>query len=151
MTVVNVVLLACMCAGIALVIISLIRLKGEGGKGEGDSQADDAIRTIGDSISEADNAIDEMNKMGKAILEEIDGRYQELLFLYNMIDEKSAGIKTRRADVTVNEKTKAAYSNPKLVKIKKLLDEGQSVTDIAKGLNMGQGEVQLILNLGKDR
>ena len=149
MGIVNIVLLVGLFAGFALIVLTLALLRGES-SGEA-PRTDEALKAIEASVSEADQAIEEMNKMAKNIFEEIDNRYQELLFLYNMIDEKSAGLKTHHTNLVINEKTRIPYTNPKLVKIQKLFEEGQSIADIARGMNMGQGEVKLILDLGKDR
>lgn len=46
---------------------------------------------------------------------------------------------------------KIVYDNPKLDEIQKLSNEGLSLAQISKKLNMGQGEVKLIMELGKTR
>ncbi|MDR2648550.1 MAG: hypothetical protein LBB94_02375, partial [Clostridiales bacterium] len=43
------------------------------------------------------------------------------------------------------------YKNPKLGKIRALYDQGMTEEEIAKTLGIGQGEVKLILSIGKGR
>lgn len=122
-------------------------------------EVDNTIKALDASINEADSAAEELDKMAKSVFEEFDGKYQELLFLYTLIDEKKRDItesyrknpseSTIKTDVTIDE----AYQiqNPKHEQIYDLQKQGYTVTEIAKNLNMGQGEVKLIMEMGKAR
>ncbi|MDR1913030.1 MAG: hypothetical protein LBQ68_00905 [Clostridiales bacterium] len=108
-----------------------------------------AIRAINASMTEADQAIDELNKLARNIFDEIEEKHQELLFLYSMLE-------SHKKDDTVSEHKesppkKETYKNPKLGKIRSLFDQGMSEDEIAKTLGIGQGEVKLILSLGRER
>ena len=44
-----------------------------------------------------------------------------------------------------------SFKNPNLEKIRSMRAQGLSIAEISKALNMGQGEIKLILELGKAR
>jgi hypothetical protein len=128
-------------------------------------------------ISEADNVITEINDTSKTILNEIDKKHEEMLFLYNLIGEKekvlvSGNDESRTAEVkyradikpktkfpvkkpkrvttnvpVTNNEAKKVYKNPKLDEIKELKQQGMSLDDIAKQMNMGKGEISVMLAL----
>lgn len=128
------------------------------------------------SIEDADNAISELNGLCSNAFEEFEEKYQELLFLYQMIQDKkeensfyskeknsaekeivveknntSSNKKSATNKKIVDKPKKTNYTNPKLKDILKLQNQGLSIAEIAKKLNMGQGEVKLIAELGKER
>jgi DNA-binding NarL/FixJ family response regulator len=104
-------------------------------------------------------------------LEELDEKYQSMLFLYNLLEDKkkeivemnansiagNAAAEQQTLNITGHEQTpapkrrraKPSAVNPKHKEILKLANEGQKPAEIAKELNMGQGEVRLILDLAK--
>ena len=122
------------------------------------------LKAIDSSVADADNAIGELSEMSSSMFKELEEKYQELLFLYNLLDEKKSEIlpggnrgknvkvaEPENINVLINDITSKGYKNPKLKEIKELKDGGLSIAQIAKKLNMGQGEVSLILELGKGR
>ncbi|MCL2461804.1 MAG: hypothetical protein FWF44_04000 [Defluviitaleaceae bacterium] len=156
------VLFVCAAGGLIILIYSARGLfKSEAGRAAGGTVAEAAESRTDAVLDETDRAMEELDKQAKAIFEELDNKYQELLFLYNMIDAKAAeaGLKPARTDVIVGGNEEAAgadggagvrvYTNPNLAKIKELAGQGRSAAEIAKELNMGQGEVQMIQNLDK--
>ena len=50
-----------------------------------------------------------------------------------------------------NKKYNNTINNPKLKEIIKLREEGKNISEISKSLNIGQGEVKLIMELNKVR
>jgi|GEM_PF-6384163 len=64
-----------------------------------------------------------------------DYKYQELLVLYNLIDEKKE-----------NLGEKSACQNPKFPEILRLAAKGFSVFEISKQLEIGEAEVSFVLN-----
>jgi hypothetical protein len=117
---------------------------------------------------EVRNKILELNEYGEYLKTELDGKHKELLFLYQMINEKEKEI--RRTDSTperleepedlkssqnvnlnaVSQKEIEAYKE--IHYNKKILDlslAGYSNQEIAKRLNIGTGQVELVLNLFK--
>jgi len=123
------------------------------------------------SVSEAGEAISELNQVSNTVFKEFDSKYQELLFLYNLIEEKKqelGDIKSAPAGVgAVSDVPKAAIKpdyivddlakraanpkspiNPKYAHVLELAGQGMDADKIAQQLNMGKGEVMLILNLG---
>jgi len=143
---VQILLAAAAAVGILLVAISFFiqgRAKNDG--------ADGVIKNIGASIEEADSAAEELHKLAGSVMEELDNKYQELLFLYNLIDEKK---KESRADhvgaaVKKEKPPRKTLAHPRQQEIMSLVNGGSTVAEIAKKLGMGQGEVSLILELGR--
>ena len=136
------------------------------------------IRAMDKSIEEADEAVENLNKLSQSVFDELEKKYQEILFLYSLMDEKKKDIteiyskpmpvapqttksKEAVAEAPQNKESApqedskpamplaSAIKNPNLKQILKLRDEGMDVAEIAKTLDIGQGEVQLILGLGK--
>jgi len=112
----------------------------------------DALET---TVSEADETMTELNDMTKSAMKEFDAKYQELLFLYNLIDEKQknvnemprAVIERKSVDVTIDDSKKMAV-NPKFANVLEMYRGGENIEEIAKQLDMGKGEVGLIISLG---
>ncbi|MCL2854253.1 MAG: DUF6115 domain-containing protein [Defluviitaleaceae bacterium] len=118
-----------------------------------------------DGSGSADEAISELSDMSKNVFKEFDNKYQELLFLYSLIDEKqkkmdegtpkihkigqARGLEeyAKRVDMVIDDSKKISI-NPKFANIVQMHKDGQSVEEIARKLDMGKGEVGLILTLG---
>jgi DNA-binding NarL/FixJ family response regulator len=119
------------------------------------------------SIENVDNTANELVKFSQEIVSEMDDKYQQLLYLYTLIDEKSDKLTKRSIDYIIDEKIdpnalttaqkKEAVKraevmiNNRYKEVFDLYSEGFAVNDIAKTLNIGQGEVKLVLELGKGR
>lgn len=146
--------------GIILIIISLV-LNKETKKeeinfnlSEINKKQDELLKVI----DEADNAIEQLNNISKNILEEQQDKYKELLYLYQIIDEKkeelskiwekttSLELKNDTSEVLVN---KINLDNPKYVEIIEMYNKGIEIKQIAKQLNLGVGEINLVLELNK--
>lgn len=118
----------------------------------------------------------EMNEYADGVLKEINRNHNEVMFMYDMLNEKDKEIKTTVKDVnvarinqtqayadkkqprqTVKEQPLSAISDIEDViqdkslstneKIIKLYTKGCRDVDIAKSLKIGVGEVRLIINL----
>lgn len=124
-------------------------------------------------IEDADDAIEQLNSVSKSIFEEQEQKYQELLYLYQIIDDKkqellnvfdkvtsvefkenlNEDIKKESFKVTdINNKkdeNNFVATNSKHNEIIDLYNSGHTVTQIAQQLNIGQGEVSLIIKLNK--
>jgi len=150
--------------GTGFILYSVVNFHGQSAaeaEGASYTKIEDKIEAFGTSLSEADHTLVELDDKSRAVMQELDTKYQELLFLYNMIDQKktettasaagSAATAARRLDVAVgDDKRRRQYKNTRLLKILELQNAGLSVSEIAKKMNMGKGEVSLILSLGKD-
>jgi hypothetical protein len=113
----------------------------------------DKLDVLGSSVSEADEAISELNDMSKNVFKEFENKYQELLFLYNLIDEKEKRLGNMpeiKAEVIADE-IKRPDINPKFANVLEMHKGGKSIEEIAKKLDMGKGEIGLILTLGGGR
>ena len=148
------------------------------------------LNNLESTVNEADEAVNMLGDMSKNVFKEFDSKYQELLFLYNLIDEKQKVAMTPKMDVVPSvstlpgghalsgesappngstlpsesalpiepknkgsidiivddEKTKGM--NPKFANVLRLSKEGKDIDEIARQLDMGKGEVMLIINIG---
>lgn len=113
-------------------------------------------------IDEAsDAALNEINKTSRIVLDEIEEKYQAMLFLYNLLEEKKKEIVSITESVKappvrqkpmyepVSKPARTGSSNAKHDKIRELYSNGLEIPEIAKKMNVGQGEVKLILDLAK--
>ena len=132
------------------------------------SQVSQVAQTI-DSIIEK-----KMNEYADGVLKEINRNHNEVMFMYDMLNEKDKEIKTTVKDVNVTRmnrgyayndaKKQSAMEEPKIVmqdiedfvldeslsthdKIRKLYSNGYNDVEIAKRLKIGVGEVRLVINL----
>ncbi len=145
--------------GITLIVYALNSKKKTHEEAPSSFNLENTVKTIDNSLTEADKAAEELSDLSKNIFQEFEGKYQELLFLYNLIDEKkkeimSSGEKTEHeayesaVDLVVSDSTpRMKFKNPKLKEIMELKKSGMSDENIAKSLNMGSGEVKLIMGL----
>lgn len=164
MTFVSIILIVLICVGFALIIYALFN-KESNNNSIDLSDIEAVTELINRSVSEADGAIEQLNSLSESIFKEFDEKYQELLFLYQMIQEKKQAVLMNNSFIDIPDETeiypevsnpgklskKIVYDNPKLDEIQKLSNEGLSLAQISKKLNMGQGEVKLIMELGKTR
>lgn len=116
----------------------------------------------------------EINEYADGVLKEINRNHNEVMFMYDMLNEKDKEIKTTVKDVNVTRmnrgyayndaKQQSAMEEPKIVmqdiedfvldeslsthdKIRKLYSNGYNDVEIAKRLKIGVGEVRLVINL----
>jgi len=122
------------------------------------------------SYEEIRDKILELNEYGEFLKNELDTKHKELLFLYQMISEKQKELKPRNQiptqgkPVTINsiddkvdvgdmydvkEGTKLSDNHSQNKKIINLSLAGYNSNDIAKKLNIGKGQVELVLKLYK--
>lgn len=121
----------------------------------------DQIQALLTQIDEAaDTALNEINKTSKLALDEIDEKYQAMLFLYNLLDEKKKELMSMESSQASAAKRKVPVAPPlsmrsprisgnntKHGKVHDMYKSGLPIAEIAQRLNMGQGEVKLILDL----
>ena len=116
----------------------------------------------------------EMNEYADGVLKEINRNHNEVMFMYDTLNEKDKEIKTTVKDVNVTRmnrgyayndaKQQSAMEEPKIVmqdiedfvpdeslsthdKIRQLYSNGYNDVEIAKRLKIGVGEVRLVINL----
>ena len=148
-------------------------------RGKGESDVEGAV----DAVTDA--ALEEINKTSQLVLDELNEKYNALLFVYQLMDDKKRELKifddasenervevantdltdTEAAkavaiedeppelDISIGDELEIVYppeglnSHPKYGPIRELLDDGLGISEIARKLNMGQGEIQLIIGL----
>ena len=146
----QILLLAAAVVGVILAAASFFIQSKTGSAEDKFDGADNVLKAVGASVEEADNAAEELHKLAGSVMEEMEGKYQELLFLYNLIDEKKKEISAGgwNSGAKREPAKKKPLKHPKQQEILRMVGEGMAVADIAKELGMGQGEVNLILELG---
>lgn len=116
-------------------------------------------------IDEVNQKIIDLNEYGEFLKTELDEKHKELLFLYQLISDKEHHIKSTSPSAINNappkvdmapeiskDKTNKSEShtgenyNKKIIE---LYDKGYGEADIAKMLDIGRGQVKLVLNLFK--
>lgn len=127
--------------------------------------------SIDEDIKLVNDKILELNEYAEFIKSEIEKKHKELLFLYQMVAEKEKSISPKeeltykeiekkeitKLDETINKnlenednkeiEEKEVYNIN--IKIIELSNKGYGITEIAQILNIGQGEVKLVLDLYK--
>lgn len=136
----------------AVILIFLDKLKGE----DIYLNIDVKEHEIKKVIEDADEIISELNYTSEMVVKEIEERLISLREELKNIDDAVASSKTtekkkRTAPTMAASKKKKMTNdedlNPKHKAVLDYASQGMSVTDIAKRMNIGQGEVMLILSL----
>jgi len=115
-------------------------------------------------LFEIDKTLEEFHSTANAAIAELDDKYQEMLFLYSLIDDKKKEVldiyntepkampdKPAAAAKPRPATDKNRSSHPRRKDILNLSKQGLSVAEIAQELNVGQDMVSLILEMGKAR
>jgi ATP/maltotriose-dependent transcriptional regulator MalT len=180
MSIVQIVLLLFIILGIILTSISLFFITKKNNNYKENYfekkyyEAENVKKNLDTSIKQIDESIEHFEKYSKSVFDEIEQRYQELLFLYKLIDDKKQEMADNYYSKKIVEKEASTNSftnisekeenndnlkntiNPKFVTVrnKDIIDmskSGLSIPEIAKRLNIGQGEVKIVLDMGKAR
>ncbi len=152
----NLIFIFLMILGFIIIIISIVKLN-KYSNSTPISNVDNYIKEMKDTIDQADLAIDDLNLMSEQIFKRFDEKQRQLLFLYETIEKKKA-ISGSNVDIKIdgdslpNNKPKKKYisNHPMVNEIKELHKQNMSISDIAKTLNIGKGEVELIIKFGED-
>lgn len=146
--------------GILFVIIGLTAFKTKGVIRDDERSMDD--EQFRKEISLIDEKIVEMNDYHEFVQKQMEDKHKELLFLYQMMTEKEKAFKDqvrlfderymslKQPDAQKVMEHTMPVQDMDLNKKKQIIElarKGMSDLDIAKTLNIGQGEVSLILNL----
>jgi hypothetical protein len=170
-------LLLCGVTGAGVILYSIKNFHGEKNEeasapSDDDMSIDRKISRFGSSIQDADNVYENLDTLSKDVFKEFDTKYQELLFLYTLIDDKKkelsdidtvkpeerepvahipkeAGVRETEPEAAQKKETRIMPSNPRFEQIMRMKDEGLTAAEIAKKLKMGKGEVMLLFNLSR--
>ena len=129
-----------------------------------------AEKKLKEKLDEIDKMMEELNKFANHVNDELSQKHKELLFLYQMIDEKydsATSMPTYKVNARDEEVQKKNIEIEKVEEpiakpekktqsggysdIYSLHEDGKSVDEIAKELNIGKGEVKLLLELTQKR
>jgi hypothetical protein len=154
-------IVAAVCVGLALIICSaLIKDRGEDSALYTESKPKDLAEADGD------RAFDDFSRLSDSVFNELEEKKRELVFLYGMMEGKNreqklitdasvgyqAGSAEFRGDPAGSRSVgaiKDIASAPKYSRVTQLKAKGMSATEIARELNLGQGEVALMMKLGR--
>jgi len=160
-------LIGSMLVGFGLMAYAVIvsRKQDEEGGDHGYSQARELY--FGDaSANEIAKTVGEFEEISNYIFEEMEGKHNELLELYALIDKKKKELDElhtvkpvhRRAEeeaastiISDGEAANSALSTINIRKARRLQEDGLSVDDIAENLGVGKKEVKFMLDLSKIR
>lgn len=169
MTIYDGLTLSFIAIGILFIVLSFLYDRTKKTLDQDEAALDD--ETFRKQISIINEKIVEMNEYHDYVQKEMEKKHKELLFLYQMISEKEKlvrQIQTTRFDDTLirvdskeptrikteekaeektEEKTLQAVTTNTNIKILEMKRQGYQAAEIAKILNIGQGEVQLVINL----
>lgn len=84
--------------------------------------------------------------MFEQFIDEMDNKQEQFR---QEIAEKETALK--RLQMEIERSVKDSTVSPKVLKVQSLYEEGHGVQEIAQKLGIGQGEVELILNLEKQK
>lgn len=158
----NLIFMCLMTIGFITIIYSLVKLN-KLEKSVPLSSLDKSLSEVKNALNEADIAIEDLNLISEEMFSQFEKKKKELMFLYEAIENKRNNINKLNLEEKHNLDIKLDkfspieknYENnkinhPLLPKIKKLLDENYSLNEIAKELNIGQGELDFIIKLGME-
>ncbi|MBS5793542.1 MAG: DUF6115 domain-containing protein [Lachnospirales bacterium] len=145
-----------MIIGFIMIIMSIIKIN-KYNNATPISNVDVYIKEMKDAIDQADLAIDDLNLLSDEVFKRFDEKQKQLLFIYEAIEKKKNISNKGNVDIKIDEdiskeiKKKNNISlNPIANRVNELYKEGMSISNIAKELNIGKGEVDLMIKLGKD-
>lgn len=148
-------MISLICIGIALIALAAFKFKNEDLKDNANSDLDNVLQKIYDAIEEADTVINEMDDFSKAIFKELNNKYDEVVNLYSLTEDKN--LKSNLdldEDMILEEHTikrvgKSKKQNDKAEQILNFHLKGMSESEIAKKMDIGRGEVKFCLNSQK--
>jgi len=154
---------ACLVTGVLIIIVSLAanRRKGPGAQGRAPDGC--PAKVCGDAAAEIESiiasGIEEFNRASASALAELECRYQELLILHQRADAGIGSGKAEPAADAASVTDKAGRERVTELKreperelknereIRGLAGDGVPVSEIARRLGVGQGEVRMVLEL----
>jgi hypothetical protein len=157
--------------GVCFIVYSVIKFKPAESQST-QPPSEETLEKLEAATADADHALEELSKLSQNIFDEITAKYKELLYLYQLIEQKQGGmhdstlvqshtlnhshhIKPVAPTSTSTEQEQQNFmavfnsTNLKHNEIQQLYKKGMSISDIAKALNIGQGEVSLVIQMGK--
>lgn len=92
----------------------------------------------------------ELNNLTEFSISRIENKLNEMRELLNLVEEKTLKIeeKAEKQPENVEEEKRQEEKSPKIYELR---DKGWSIYEIAKEVGISKGEVELILNLRKNK
>lgn len=164
MTINDGIILTFILIGIIIIIVSFLLDKYQGHITRKEQERFELKENRRIDYDEVIQKIIELNEYGEFLKADLDKRQKELVFMYQMLLEKQKELTTNLSKTTVSsvnthsnvtevkteEKAKIPISqnvNNNNAKIIEMTLEGYTSTEIAKALNIGKGQVELVQNL----
>lgn len=160
----NLIFMLIMIFGFTIIIFGLVKLNKED-NGVPLSSFDKSLNEVKDALTQADIAIEDLNFISEEMFKQFEEKKKEFMFLYDAIEKKKGNSNKSSIDISTpkfsyldekdtknsDKKTEKNYINhPMLPKIKDLMSKNYSLPEIAKELNIGQGELSFIIQLGME-
>lgn len=158
----EIIIISMMIIGLILIVLSIFLIKKDTKeRDEVNEKLDEAVKIVNLSLDSFEVQTNEFNKTCELIFSEIGEKYQELLYLYSVIEEykqnnndiSEQNINQENQDEPIKEivskkiDNSFIFKNKNAVDIFKLYDEGMTIPEIAKVLSIGQGEIRFMLNI----
>ena len=166
----NLIFMLIMIFGFTIIIFGLVKLNKQD-NGVPLSSFDKSLNEVKDALTQADIAIEDLNFISEEMFKQFEEKKKEFMFLYDAIEKKKGNSNKSSIDISTpkfsyldekdtknfdkntekTQKTEKNYINhPMLPKIKDLMSKNYSLPEIAKELNIGQGELSFIIQLGME-
>lgn len=91
---------------------------------------------------EAKEMVGDLNDFASYLMKEIENKHKELILLYQLIDEKEKQVYQR-----IVKETKEKHLSQEQKQVLEMYKEGKTIDEIARELQLGKGEVQLMIGL----
>ncbi len=155
--------------GIIIVLYSYFDLKKETKIEPIKKNDDEMFDILNLTIDEANKSNEDLNKLASDIFSELDSKYEELMVVYKLIEEKVEDVNIKEK-VEINKITNTNKIDPSDIKddivsnlqntiktnrkkdeVLELYKQGFDYDDIAKKLNLGKREVRLIIDFSEGK
>lgn len=166
----EIILIVAMVVGVGLILYSMVlysRSEAENNSSASNYfEAANTMKFVEASLDEINGTMDELGETSKYIFDEMEKKYQELLILYSLIDQKKkemagsfskketnyefgVGLSTAPNQYEASSVGNSHSASPHIHKVRKMQEEGLSVEETARRLGIGKGEVQLLRDIGQ--
>lgn len=142
MDIFNLIFIVVMILGFFIIIISLIQLNKFNSKKE--ISFESSINNVKGTLNNSSSSLEDINFMSEEMFKQFEQKQKELINIYEAIEKK------RGNNISTNTNIKNRIRHPMLPKIQELMEQNYSIPEIAKILNIGQGELKFIIELGMD-
>lgn len=147
----NIIVIILLILGIILIILSLFQKEKKKSDHNTVGASSEEYSRIKEALDEANKAIKDLNELHEYMMGELNKKQKELMLIYDIIDEKEKNISRpapeRQVAVKSSNIEQVNEGHTTRDKIRSMSNAGMNVEEIAQQLNIGKGEVKLLLSL----